>query len=58
MAEKDSGCCNIMMPRSTKTSKTNPMAHDVQKVTPGLTMQSTVNRTHAADGNVRGMKKG
>lgn len=57
MDSKNSGCCNVITPRSTTMSKTNPMAPDSNKVAPGTMMKETTNRRHADDGRLMGMGK-
>jgi len=55
---KDSGCCNIMMSRAAKMSATNPKPADMNRVMPSEKMAGTMNRSHASDGRLTGMKKG
>ncbi len=58
MDEGKSGTCKVHMSRAAKYSSPNPLPADVQKTSPGEGMKGTMNRTHAEDGRLTGMKKG
>ena len=55
---KNSGCGRIIMSRAAKRGAPNPQPVDTNRVVPSEKMSGTMNRHHASDGRLTGMKKG